>query len=73
MEITRVSKHVTKSLQENTLYFYLIVVVPLLINYACFSIHIKRSSKPCDNTQYCDVVDCNKTGAAALCPDQCSK
>ena len=27
----------------------------------------------CDYGKYCEVVDCNKTGAATLCPDQCSK
>ena len=27
----------------------------------------------CDYGQYCALVDCTKTGAADLCPDQCSK
>ena len=26
----------------------------------------------CDYASYCAIVDCSKTGAAALCPDQCS-
>ena len=27
----------------------------------------------CDYTQYCERIDCDRSGAAALCPDQCSK
>ena len=27
----------------------------------------------CDYGPYCAIIDCKKTGAADLCPDQCSK
>ena len=27
----------------------------------------------CDYAPYCAVINCTKTGATALCPDQCSK